>query len=84
MENGQKQQETADGWLQVTVKDACGQKILGTVKVLPGRKLLDVCRENRIGLEAACNGNGTCGKCRVRIQKGDAPATKDDRNIFFP
>lgn len=82
MENGQKQQDPADGWLQVTVKDACGQNILGTVKVLPGRKLLDVCRENRIGLEAACNGNGTCGKCRVRIQKGDAPATKDDRNIF--
>jgi uncharacterized 2Fe-2S/4Fe-4S cluster protein (DUF4445 family) len=37
------------------------------VDVPAGSSLLDAARRARIRLEAPCNGAGTCGKCRVRL-----------------
>ncbi len=33
-------------------------------------------------IEAYCGGNGTCGKCRVRIEEGEFPITEADRKAF--
>ena len=47
-----------------------------------GENLLQFLREHHVALEAACNGKGVCGKCRVRIRKGNAPVTESDRRFF--
>jgi uncharacterized 2Fe-2S/4Fe-4S cluster protein (DUF4445 family) len=41
-----------------------------TVRVPTGTLLLDAAQQAAIGVEAPCNGKGTCGKCRVRIVEG--------------
>lgn len=38
-----------------------------TLPVSPGTSLLDATRKHGILLESPCNGNGTCGKCKVKI-----------------
>ena len=37
--------------------------------------LLDVLRRNGVSVAAPCGGNGTCGKCRVTLRRGDAEET---------
>ena len=44
------------------------------IEVEPGTSLLDAARRGRIRLEAPCNGAGTCGKCKVRLDD-ETPAT---------
>jgi uncharacterized 2Fe-2S/4Fe-4S cluster protein (DUF4445 family) len=39
-----------------------------------GANLLALAREHGIDIDAPCNGNGTCGKCKVRIDGRDALA----------
>lgn len=48
----------------------------------PGADLLEVLREHQAAPEAACNGKGICGKCRVRIVQGHAPEAEEDRRFF--
>lgn len=38
-----------------------------TIDVPAGASLLEAVRRARLRLEAPCNGGGTCGKCRVRL-----------------
>ena len=40
--------------------------------------LLDVARRHNIAIDAPCSGNGSCGKCRVRLLRGqlDSPRTR--------
>lgn len=38
-----------------------------TIDVPAGSSLLDAARRARVRLEAPCNGGGTCGKCKVRL-----------------
>lgn len=38
-----------------------------SIDVPAGSSLLDAARRARIRLEAPCNGGGTCGKCKVRL-----------------
>lgn len=42
------------------------------VKVLAeaGATILDLMKDNNIHIDAPCSGNGTCGKCRVRVIAG--------------
>ena len=42
------------------------------VKVLsePGVTILDLMKDHNIQIDAPCSGNGTCGKCRVRVIAG--------------
>lgn len=57
-------------------------EITSKASARPGENLLEICRQNGIFLEAACNGNGTCGKCRVQIVRGKAPAAEEERRFF--
>ena len=46
-----------------------------SVYVLPGTLLLEAAGRAGIALRTPCGGNGTCGKCRVRIAQGDCDPT---------
>ena len=48
------------------------------VKVLaePGTILLDIMKDHDIPIDAPCSGNGTCGKCRVRVIAGSVEMDK--------
>lgn len=50
----------------------------------PGESLLDVInREAALALTAPCGGKGRCGKCRVRLLTGSAPApSSEERRIL--
>ncbi len=37
-----------------------------------GAELLELARRAGVPIDAPCSGNGTCGKCRVRLLSGDA------------
>ena len=40
------------------------------LEALPGESLLDLLRRGGFPVSAACGGNGTCGKCKVRLGDG--------------
>ena len=42
-----------------------------TAQAQPGEILWDVARRSGLALDAPCGGNGTCGKCRVRLLEGE-------------
>ena len=44
----------------------------------PGEKLLDTARRAGVSVDTPCNGNGTCGKCRMKLLEGkaEAPASR--------
>ncbi|MBD3320740.1 MAG: DUF4445 domain-containing protein [Chitinivibrionales bacterium] len=41
-----------------------------TITCGPGTDLLDAARKAGVAIDAPCGGNGTCGKCRVRVRSG--------------
>ena len=41
-----------------------------TVNAAAGENLLQVLRTAGVKLDTPCNGNGTCGKCRVKLDGG--------------
>ena len=43
------------------------------VSVPPGTTLLEAARLAHVPIDAPCGGNGTCGKCMVRILDGETP-----------
>ncbi|MDR3166565.1 MAG: 2Fe-2S iron-sulfur cluster binding domain-containing protein, partial [Treponema sp.] len=43
-----------------------------TVTVSGDESLLDVAKRADVPLDAPCSGNGTCGKCRVKVLSGEA------------
>jgi uncharacterized 2Fe-2S/4Fe-4S cluster protein (DUF4445 family) len=45
----------------------------------PGKKLLDVLRENALPIQSVCGGTGSCGKCTVRFTDGIPQITGADR-----
>ncbi len=47
-----------------------------------GACLLDVLREHQILAEAACNGRGICGKCRVQIIEGNGAVTEEEQRLL--
>lgn len=47
-----------------------------SVDVPVGASLLDAVRRARIRLETPCNGAGTCGKCRVRLDETNRDAAR--------
>jgi uncharacterized 2Fe-2S/4Fe-4S cluster protein (DUF4445 family) len=53
------------------------------LEVAPGISLLDAARQGGILVESPCNGNGTCGKCKVKIlhQNGGVP-TNDSSSVI--
>ena len=37
----------------------------------PGDNLLELARRANVAIDAPCSGNGSCGKCRVKLVEGD-------------
>jgi uncharacterized 2Fe-2S/4Fe-4S cluster protein (DUF4445 family) len=50
------------------------------LKVLAGTPLVDVLYE--YGMEFPCGGKGKCGKCRVRLLKGEIPLSSEHRQYL--
>ena len=42
----------------------------------PGDNLLELARRANVAIDAPCSGNGSCGKCRVRITEGTVDSMK--------
>ena len=42
-----------------------------TVECNPGDNLLELARRANVAIDAPCSGNGSCGKCRVKLVEGD-------------
>ena len=42
----------------------------------PGDNLLEVARRANVAIDAPCSGNGSCGKCRVKLVEGELKSIK--------
>lgn len=49
-----------------------------TITAQPGDNLLEKIIDADIAIDNACNGMGSCGKCRVKLDRATAPAPLDD------
>ncbi len=63
--------------LQVNLR---GEKI--EIQAPSGARLLDYLQENNIPINAACGGNGTCHKCRIKVTDGFVGQTMKDKVAF--
>ena len=45
------------------------------VDAAPNTSLLDVAKAANVAIDAPCNGNGSCGKCQVKILEGTVDST---------
>ena len=50
----------------------------------PASTVFDAASWNGVAIDSTCGGHGTCKKCRVRIEDGEAPVTKLDARAFTP
>ena len=41
-----------------------------TATAAPGETLLETARAANVAIDAPCSGNGSCGKCRVKLLEG--------------
>jgi len=46
------------------------------IKIKESQSILDAAVKNGVHINAACNGIGECGKCRIVVEKGDAETKK--------
>lgn len=71
------------GWLMNQIKvSLLTEQYKRDIFVTSGMSLSCALRGNGIPLNLPCNGNGTCGGCRVKILKGELDVTKQDAMIF--
>ena len=42
-----------------------------TIEGNPGDNLLELARRANVAIDAPCSGNGSCGKCRVKLIAGE-------------
>ena len=42
----------------------------------PGDNLLELARRANVAIDAPCSGNGSCGKCRVKLLEGQVETIK--------
>ena len=54
------------------------EKILTAQK---GDNLLKILRENNIDFDAPCNGNGSCGKCKVKIKENTEIGSSSKKHL---
>ncbi|NLE39360.1 MAG: DUF4445 domain-containing protein [Pirellulaceae bacterium] len=55
-----------------------------TVHVLQGTRLIEAVANAGVTLDQPCGGEGTCGKCRVRMKQGACEPTLVDQDCFSP
>lgn len=53
-----------------------------TIHVLQGTRLIEAIASAGVTLDQPCGGEGTCGKCRVRMKSGACEATLVDQQSF--
>lgn len=51
-----------------------GEKV--TVSTMTGENLLETARKSNVVIDAPCSGNGSCGKCRVKLLGGELDSKK--------
>lgn len=51
-------------------------------KVNPGTNLLTALQDAGFQLPSSCGGNGTCGECKVQIERGNLPPSETERANF--
>ncbi len=47
-----------------------------TIECNPGDNLLELARRANVAIDAPCSGNGSCGKCRVKLLEGELESIK--------
>ena len=47
-----------------------------SIECNPGDNLLEVARRANVAIDAPCSGNGSCGKCRVKLVAGELDSIK--------
>lgn len=52
------------------------------IKAESGARLLDVLASNGYFISAPCGGNGTCGKCKVKLLQGEVDGTVKDEKGY--
>ncbi|MDR0843380.1 MAG: 2Fe-2S iron-sulfur cluster binding domain-containing protein, partial [Acidobacteriota bacterium] len=52
----------------ITFQTESGEAI--SITASPGENILDLARKANVPIDAPCSGNGSCGKCRVRLLQG--------------
>ncbi len=73
--------------LSFTINDVAGaeQARAREVRVPPGVPVFDAASWNGIAIDSTCGGHGTCRKCKVRLDVGqarDIPVTRYDERTF--
>jgi uncharacterized 2Fe-2S/4Fe-4S cluster protein (DUF4445 family) len=53
-----------------------------SIFVLPGTPVIEAAGRAGIALETPCGGQGTCGKCRVELTRGELEPTPGERKIL--
>ena len=48
-----------------------------------GKTILETARETGIPIEAACGGRGKCGKCKVKLLKGQCSPLHEDERLLL-
>ena len=54
---------------KVTFKFESGEDVIAFAAL--GENLLEVARKTNVAIDAPCSGNGSCGKCRVKVVSGE-------------
>ncbi len=54
------------------------------IHVPGGTNLLEACHRAGVGIPAACGGKGICGKCRVRVFRGEVPPDTGHEQALSP
>ena len=49
-----------------------------TVECGLGENVLELARRANVAIDAPCSGNGSCGKCRVKLLEGELEVTDND------
>ncbi len=52
------------------------------LKCKKGQNLIDIFKENEIYFPKVCGGNGTCGKCKVKVIKGDFNIETENKAVL--
>lgn len=60
-------------------KIVCFQPHKREIGVPKGKNLLQVAMEAGVHINASCGGEGACGKCKVRIEKGEVDSPRSSR-----
>jgi uncharacterized 2Fe-2S/4Fe-4S cluster protein (DUF4445 family) len=87
MRNGVRKYETASlpvrapddgkvGFMEHKITFKLSETESVEITAVTGEKLLDIARKANVAIDAPCSGNGSCGKCRVKLLEGEVESRK--------